>query len=63
MLAGTRTCETPISHIWLCLFFENASILNKIAVLGQPPGIRSGVIEKVRVFNKAKEHKFVVKID
>jgi len=27
-----------ISAKWLCLFFENGLILNKIAILGQPPG-------------------------
>jgi hypothetical protein len=26
-----------ILTIWLCLFFQNALILAKIAILGQPP--------------------------
>ncbi len=26
-----------ISNIWLCLFFENFSILTKTPILGQPP--------------------------
>ena len=26
-----------ISNIWLCLFFDNFSILNKIPILGQAP--------------------------
>ncbi len=27
-----------ISTIWLCLFFENLSILTKTLILGHPPG-------------------------
>jgi len=33
-----------ISHIWLCLFLENSSILNKMSILGQPP--RQILLEK-----------------
>ena len=37
ILGGKRACETPISNRCLRLFFSYASILKKIAILGQPP--------------------------
>ena len=29
--------DSEISNIWLCLFLRNASILNKMPILGQAP--------------------------
>ena len=36
-LRNSQKIMLAISNIWLCLFFKNFSILNKMPILGQAP--------------------------
>jgi len=39
-LRNSQKIMLAISNIWLCLFFKNFSILNKIPILAQAPSSR-----------------------
>ncbi len=50
-----RKIMLAILRIWLCLFYENFSILTKILILGQPPRVFFSTIH-FRVLEKSSKH-------